>query len=170
MLCLRQKTHYKFTSKFKHTLSQVLFAMDEALGELYQEIIVEHKRAPRNKFKLPGATKVASGYHPSCGDDVAVFVKIEDNVIKNIAFDGEGCAISQASASLMTELLSGKSVDEARQTIDSVCAALTDLAAGGNLEKYGEVAALSGVKKFPMRIKCATLAWHAAREALEDDN
>jgi nitrogen fixation NifU-like protein len=156
-------------SNVKCVLSQVLFAMDGSLSELYQEIIIEHNRAPRNKAKLPAATRVASGYHPSCGDEIAVFVEIYGDGIKNIAFDGEGCAISQASASIMTELLSGKSIGEACKIIDEVCAALGNQLEDIPLGHYGEVAALCGVKKFPMRIKCATLAWHAAKEAILGD-
>ncbi|MDR1433139.1 MAG: SUF system NifU family Fe-S cluster assembly protein [Puniceicoccales bacterium] len=144
--------------------------MDATLNELYQDIILEHNRAPRNKHTLPAPAKVARGHNPSCGDSVTVFVAMEGDVVKCIAFDGEGCAISQASASLMTELLSGKTKREAGEIIDAVCRALGDadgcVAQTNPLEQYGEVAALIGVKKFPMRIKCATLAWHAAKDAM----
>jgi nitrogen fixation NifU-like protein len=144
--------------------------MDTSLNELYQEIILEHNRMPRNKLKLSNPTKVAQGYNPSCGDDITVFVEIEDGILKRVTFDGEGCAISQASASLMTELLIGKSLEDAEKIIEDVFMALnktdTEQTAANGLEMYGEVASLIGVKKFPMRIKCATLAWHAVKEAI----
>jgi nitrogen fixation NifU-like protein len=147
--------------------------MDGSLQELYQEIILEHNRSPRNKRKLPVPAKFARGNNPSCGDDVTVFAEIENDIIKDIAFYGEGCAISQASASLMTELLMGKGKREAVEIIENVCSALSEPGKSRESEKnppldsYGEVAALAGVKNFPMRIKCATLAWHAAKEAIE---
>ena len=142
--------------------------MDASLNELYQEIILEHNRTPHNKHPLANPTKIAQGYNPSCGDNITVFAAMENGIVKSITFDGEGCAISQASASLMTELLTGRSQQEAEKIIDAVCAALGDRNGRSfqenSLEQYGEVASLIGVKKFPMRIKCATLAWHAARD------
>ncbi|MDR2737909.1 MAG: SUF system NifU family Fe-S cluster assembly protein [Puniceicoccales bacterium] len=140
--------------------------MDNALQELYQEIILEHNRMPRNKRRLQTPTKLSHGNNPSCGDEVVVFVDIDGNVIREITFDGEGCAISQASASLMTELLVGKTRVEAAKIIGDVCSVLGNAAEESILEPYGEVSALAGVKKFPMRVKCATLAWHAANEAI----
>jgi nitrogen fixation NifU-like protein len=144
--------------------------MDEALKELYQEVILEHNRALRNKFQLPLLAKFAQGYNPSCGDDMPIFVEMKDNIIRNITFDGEGCAISQASASLMTEILVGRSKQKAIEIIDSVCSVLSDtngvIQKDNPLEQYGKVVAPSGVRKFPMRIKCATLAWHATTEAI----
>jgi nitrogen fixation NifU-like protein len=144
--------------------------MEVAFEDLYQDVILEHNRVPRNKCKLPPSTKSAQGYNPSCGDDITVFVEITDNIIQRITFDGEGCAISQASASLMTETLTGKSRQEAFKIIDDVCSTLSNpttvVAPNNPLEQYGEVMSLIGVRKFPMRIKCATLAWHAAKEAI----
>ncbi|MDR1413497.1 MAG: SUF system NifU family Fe-S cluster assembly protein [Puniceicoccales bacterium] len=144
--------------------------MDPALTELYQEIILEHNRAPRNRGKLSAPAQSSRGYNASCGDDITVFVEVENNTIQKITFDGEGCAISQASASLMTELLIGKSCTEANRIIDEICSTLSEknnaLEAGNALSGYGEVASLIGVKSFPMRIKCATLAWHAAKEII----
>ncbi|MDR3144332.1 MAG: SUF system NifU family Fe-S cluster assembly protein [Puniceicoccales bacterium] len=146
--------------------------MDSSLNELYQEIILEHNRAPRNKCKLHTPTASAQGHNPSCGDDITVFIAVNGDAIEKITFDGEGCAISQASASLMTELLVGKRKKDAAKIISDVCSLLVDVrpetpSDGNNpLEIYGEVAALLGVKKFPMRVKCATLAWHAAAAAI----
>jgi nitrogen fixation NifU-like protein len=144
--------------------------MEETLEDLYQDVILEHNRVPRNKCKLPLPSKSAQGYNPSCGDDITVFVEITDDIIHRITFDGEGCAISQASASLMTEILTGKSRQEAFKIIDDICSTLSNptpaVDSNNPLEQYGEVMSLVGVRKFPMRIKCATLAWHAAKEAL----
>jgi nitrogen fixation NifU-like protein len=141
--------------------------MDAALSELYQDIILEHNRNPRHREVLPSPNGVARGNNPSCGDDITVFVAVCDGIVERITFAGDGCAISKASASLMTELLTGKPIDEAEKIIGEVCALLNSDAQGANpLERYGEVAALAGVKKFPMRVKCATLAWHAAGDAL----
>ncbi|MDR1401575.1 MAG: SUF system NifU family Fe-S cluster assembly protein [Puniceicoccales bacterium] len=144
--------------------------MDHTLVELYQEIILEHNRAPRNRGKLVAPAKSSRGHNPSCGDDITVFVEIENDTIRKITFDGEGCAISQASASLMTELLLGKSRTEANKIIDEICSTLSDPNAdsehGNLLADYGDVASLVGVKSFPMRIKCATLSWHAAKGAI----
>jgi nitrogen fixation NifU-like protein len=111
---------------------------------------------------------MAEGNHPSCGDEVTIFTKIRGEIIEEITFYGEGCAISQASASLMTELLTGKTKKEAKKIIGDVCFALSEAEAEVPLDAYGEVAALIGVKKFPMRIKCATLPWHAAKDAISD--
>ncbi|MDR1595470.1 MAG: SUF system NifU family Fe-S cluster assembly protein [Puniceicoccales bacterium] len=143
--------------------------MDTSLNELYQEIIMDHNRYPRNKCRLPSPAKAANGYSPSCGDDVTVFVEMKNGTIKRITFDGEGCAISQASASLMTCLLTGLDKSKAEKIIVDICSFLGDSSTDEEdsvLERYGEVGALVGVKKFPMRIKCATLPWHAAHDAI----
>jgi nitrogen fixation NifU-like protein len=146
--------------------------MDSALTELYQEIILEHNRAPHNKCRLQPPAVFARGHNPSCGDDITVFVELDGGIVKRIAFDGEGCAISQASASLMTDLLIGRTKKDAAGIISAVCSLLTADNSDGvvesdnPLEIYGDVAALLGVRKFPMRLKCATLPWHAANDAL----
>lgn len=140
--------------------------MDDTLNELYQEIILEHNRHPRNKRPLEHPTCCAQGYNPSCGDNISVFISVKDDAIQDITFDGEGCAISQASASLMTEYLHGKTVEEARRIVQEICDVLSNKQPENNLDAYGEIAALTGVKQFPMRIKCATLAWHALQDAL----
>ena len=144
--------------------------MDSSLSEVYQDIILDNNRNPRNKRKMDDPSGSSQGYNPSCGDEVTVFVKLDDKIIKELTFYGEGCAISQASASLMTTLLTGKTIDDANKIIDEVYGALSndfsDKECFAILEKYGEVCALFGVRKFPMRIKCATLAWHAAKDAI----
>lgn len=139
--------------------------MDNDLQELYQEIILEHNRNPHNKVDNCIYPTCAEGYNPSCGDQVKVCLGMCNDIIENICFSGEGCAISQASASLMTDILKGKTKKEALFIIKEICSALNGEIL--DLEKYGDVCALAGVKKFPMRIKCATLAWHATKAALE---
>ncbi len=142
--------------------------MDDYLQELYQDIILEHNRKPHNKYHSSTCKDCQEGYNPSCGDIVKVCLNLENEIIKEISFTGEGCAISQASASLMTDLLSGKNKTEALQIIDDICRSLCGYDI--DLLKYGDVCALSGVNKFPMRIKCATLAWHAVEAVLKKIN
>lgn len=138
------------------------------LGDLYQEVIIDHGRQPRNFGELEGATGTAEGFNPLCGDQLSVYVKIADARIADIAFQGAGCAISQASASLMTTALKGRSHDEALALFGRVHAMLTE-GPNGNVhpDEVGKLAVLSGVWEFPMRVKCATLAWHTLRSALE---
>ena len=143
--------------------------MNEDLHELYQDVILEHNRRPRNNREIVDATCTAEGYNPTCGDDIKIFIKLDGKVIVDVSFSGEGCAISQASASLMTELINGKTIDEARAIVDKICKYLSGEESDINaLEEYGEVISLCGVKNFPMRIKCATLAWHALHDALKN--
>lgn len=142
--------------------------MKHDLQELYQEIILEHNRNPHNKRNCPGCKNCMDGYNPSCGDMVNVCITLKGDFIEDICFRGEGCAISQASASLMTDLLTGKNISEAIKIIENVCHLLIE--GSGDLSTYGDVQALSGVRKFPMRIKCATLAWHAAESILRGDS
>ena len=140
------------------------------LGDLYQEVIIDHGRRPRNFGELEDATRTAEGFNPLCGDQLTLYVKLADGRIADIAFQGAGCAISQASASLMTTALKGKSQDEALDLFERVHAMLTE---GPNAnvqpEELGKLAVLSGVWEFPMRVKCATLAWHTLRSVLEPD-
>ena len=140
------------------------------LADLYQEVIIDHARRPRNFRKLEGATGTAEGVNPLCGDQLTLYVKLADGRIADIAFQGAGCAISQASASLMTTALKGKSEEEALVLFGRVHAMLTE---GPNgpvpPAELGKLAVLSGVWQFPMRVKCATLAWHTLRSALEAD-
>lgn len=140
------------------------------LGDLYQEVIIDHGRSPRNFGELEGATGTAEGFNPLCGDQLTLYVKLADGRITDIAFQGAGCAISQASASLMTTAIKGKNEEEALALFERVHAMLTE---GPNAnvqpEELGKLAVLSGVWEFPMRVKCATLAWHTLRSALEPD-
>ena len=138
------------------------------LRDLYQEVILDHNRRPRNFGRLAGANRSAEGFNPLCGDQLTLYVKLADGLIADIAFQGAGCAISKASASLMTMALKGKKEEEALALFGHVHAMLTE---GPNAtvhpEELGKLAVLSGVWEFPVRVKCATLAWHALRSALQ---
>ncbi|HTT07196.1 MAG TPA: SUF system NifU family Fe-S cluster assembly protein [Gammaproteobacteria bacterium] len=138
------------------------------LNDLYREVIVDHNRSPRNFRMMDDATNSADGYNPLCGDRLTLSMKIEDGVIRDIAFQGSGCAISTASASLMTESLKGKSVAEAEMLFDRFHKLIT---ADGdeNDPALGKLAVLAGVRQYPARIKCATLCWHAANAALHGE-
>ncbi|MEX0332726.1 MAG: Fe-S cluster assembly sulfur transfer protein SufU [Puniceicoccaceae bacterium] len=137
------------------------------IEELYQEIILEHNKRPRNFGPLAGATHMADGLNPLCGDELKIALQLEEGRIAALRFEGQGCAISKASASMMSEAVDGKSVEEARQIADKVLGAFQPGGTELVLEEDGEIAALLGVRKFPARIKCATLAWHALVCALE---
>jgi nitrogen fixation protein NifU and related proteins len=140
--------------------------MDRDIRALYEEVILDHNRHPRNYPKWPdGADHHAHGYNPLCGDEFTVHLKIENGRIADIGFEGAGCAISTASASLMTEAVKGKTVEEAKILFANVHRLITD---SGEPGKVGKLAVMEGVKEFPMRIKCATLAWHTLNAALEN--
>jgi nitrogen fixation NifU-like protein len=142
--------------------------MSSELRDLYQEVIIDHARHPRNFVKLEDPTCTAEGFNPLCGDQLTLYVKLAEGVIEDIAFQGDGCAISKASASLMTTELKGKKQEEALALFGRVHTLLTEGPKGeGNLEGVGKLAALSGISEFPLRVKCATLAWHTLRNALE---
>lgn len=141
------------------------------LRELYQELIVDHNRKPRNFRAMEHPSHVAHGNNPLCGDKVVVFIKVEDERIADISFQGEGCAICTASASLMTQQLKGKTVAEADALFTDFHAAVTaEPAARETLEetreKLGKLAVLTGVRGFPARVKCATLPWHTMQGAM----
>jgi nitrogen fixation protein NifU and related proteins len=134
------------------------------INDLYQETILDHSRRPRNFQLLEDANRKAEGYNPLCGDQCRVFLKVHDGVIDKVTFQGAGCAISTASASLMTEVLKGKTVGEAETLLAKFQDLLTtDQPLPKNL---GKLVVFSGVREFPARVKCATLAWHTLRAAL----
>jgi nitrogen fixation NifU-like protein len=137
------------------------------LRELYQEVILDHYKKPRNFRALPDANRKLEGYNPLCGDKITVYLKVEDGVVKDISFQGSGCAISTASASMMTDSLKGKSVDKA----EAIFRGFHDLVTGKNqgAEDLGKLTVFTGVREFPMRVKCATLAWHTFHAALEGE-
>lgn len=142
--------------------------MSNELLDLYQEVIVDHSKRPRNFRKIEDATRTAEGFNPLCGDQLTLYVKLADGVIEDIAFQGDGCAISKASASLMTAALKGKKQEEALVLFRRVHALLTEGPNGEvKPEDVGKLAVLSGVWEFPVRVKCATLAWHTLRSALK---
>ena len=139
---------------------------DIDVQELYQELILDHSRRPRNFRRLDGATNKAEGYNPLCGDRVTVYLRMNDNDVSDAAFQGEGCAISKASASLMTESVKGKT----RAEVESLFSRFHDAATGSgaiDTVSLGKLAVFSGLRGFPTRVKCATLAWHTLRAALE---
>ena len=145
--------------------------MSNELGQLYQEVIIDHSRHPHNFGRLADATRTVEGVNPLCGDQITLYVKLLDDRIDDIAFEGVGCAISVASASLMTTALKGKQCEDALALFGSVHSMLTE-SPGPEIPsaELGKLAALSGVSGFPMRVKCATLVWHALRSALEGED
>ena len=138
------------------------------LNEIYQEIILDHYRRPRNYAELPGANRRAGGHNPLCGDKVTVYLQVEDGVVKDVTFQGAGCAISTASASLMTETIKGKSVEEAEAVFRRFHDMVT-VGEGAEEGDLGKLEALAGVRQIPIRVKCATLAWHTMKAALESE-
>jgi nitrogen fixation NifU-like protein len=137
------------------------------LRELYQQVILDHNRKPRNFRTLTSATRRAEGYNPLCGDRVTVEVALEDGVIRDIGFQGSGCAISKASASMMTAALKGKTVSAAEETFGRFRTMLTENGSDGEVAgRLDKLAVFAGVREFPSRIKCATLPWHTVHAAL----
>jgi nitrogen fixation NifU-like protein len=137
------------------------------LTELYQSVILENNRRPRNFRKMPAANRIASGNNPVCGDEITVFVQVEDGRIADISFQGAGCAISQASASVMTQRLKGRTLAEA----EALFGRFKDIVTEGKPDEEDlDLSAFAGVHQFPARIKCATLGWHAAINALHGDS
>lgn len=139
------------------------------MRELYQEVILDHHKHPRNFGRLTGANRHAEGFNPLCGDRVTVYALVEGGTIRDLSFEGSGCAICMASASVMTDELAGKSIDDA----DALYVRFHDLVTGESakspdLDSLGKLAVFMGVREFPVRVKCATLPWHALRAALKD--
>jgi nitrogen fixation NifU-like protein len=143
--------------------------MDAHLRELYQEIILDHSRHPRHFGALPEASHVAEGYNPLCGDKVKIYLLLDDSQrIADIGFEGKGCAISVASASLMSEMLKGRTAGEAEKLMGGFLHLVKGEEAGGLSDDEREhLEVMAGVSAFPMRVKCATLAWHAMKSAIE---
>ena len=137
------------------------------LNELYQEVILDHNRRPHNFRVIEGVTK-QEGYNPLCGDRLTLYVAIDGGVIKDVAFQGSGCAISKASASLMTDAIKGKTAAEARALFDQFHAMITSDHSGPTAD-LGKLSVLAGVREFPARIKCASLAWHTMKAAVAHD-
>ncbi len=138
------------------------------LRELYQEVILDHNKRPQNFRKLEGANRTAEGYNPLCGDQITVYLLVEDQVIREVAFQGSGCAISKASASMMTAVVKGKTTAEAEGLFENFHRMVTaDLGTASDPLTVGKLAAFAGVREFPVRVKCATLPWHTLHAALE---
>jgi len=140
------------------------------LDELYQEVILDHYRRPRHHGQLADANRTAEGFNPLCGDRLVVYLKYEDDVVKDVSFQGSGCAISQASASVMTSALIGKTRQEIQALFDKFREVVSGKGTEAEAAALGELGAMSGVSQFPTRVKCATLAWHAALAALDAQN
>jgi nitrogen fixation NifU-like protein len=138
------------------------------LRELYQTVILDHNKSPRNFGTLPEANRSADGHNPLCGDQIRVMLDVEDDVVRDVRFEGSGCAISTASASLMTQAVKGRPLAEALALFDGFHEMVT-AAATGDVESdgLGKLAVFAGVREFPMRVKCATLAWHTLKNAIE---
>ncbi|OGT33416.1 MAG: SUF system NifU family Fe-S cluster assembly protein [Gammaproteobacteria bacterium RBG_16_51_14] len=139
------------------------------LRDLYQEVIVDHNRNPKNFGKMENATRVAEGYNPLCGDKLHLYLKTDNDRIDDVSFDGTGCAISVASASLMTEALKGKTFSEAEQIFRDFHKLVTQDVSlqDSTMQQLGKLAVLAGVREFPTRVKCATLCWHTLHSILE---
>jgi nitrogen fixation protein NifU and related proteins len=140
------------------------------LRELYQDVILEHSKSPRNFRELAHADHTAEGFNPLCGDRFTVYLAMDGDVIRDISFQGAGCAISKASASMMTQNLKGKTKAEAEKVFERFHGLVTGHAPAGDAEaELGKLAVFSGVSEFPVRVKCATLAWHTLHAALEGE-
>jgi nitrogen fixation protein NifU and related proteins len=139
------------------------------LGDLYQELILDHKRHPRNFRDMPDATRTVDGHNPLCGDQLRLFVKLVDGRVEDVSFIGVGCAISMASASMLTEAVKGKTVQEAQRLFSDMHDLLTSEHPRTDPADLGNLGALAGVHEYPMRVKCATLSWHTLDTALSTD-
>ncbi len=144
--------------------------MDD-LRELYQEVILEHNKKPRNFRVLNDANHEADGHNPLCGDELTLYARVNsDDIVEEVTFQGSGCAISKASASLMTDFVKGKSIREVQSDFDHFHELVTSSPSSpAETEGLGKLAVFSGVREYPMRVKCATLAWHALQAALDDE-
>ena len=139
------------------------------LRELYQQVILDHNKNPRNFHEMADATRHVDGYNPLCGDHYTIFVRLDAETIGDVSFTGNGCAISKASASVMSSTVKGKKSDEAEKLFDTFHKLVTGAGSGLDEEELGRLAAFSGVSEFPARVKCATLAWHTLHTALQTD-
>ncbi|MBM3321120.1 MAG: SUF system NifU family Fe-S cluster assembly protein [Candidatus Eisenbacteria bacterium] len=142
------------------------------LRDLYQEVILDHGRNPRNYGKLENANRLAKGYNPLCGDRFTIYLFVEEGIVRDIRFEGSGCAIALASASMMTEDLKGRSEEDAEKRFEQFHTLLTgdpSTREGAGDPSLGKLAVFSGVREFPVRVKCATLPWHAFEAALKEE-
>ncbi len=138
------------------------------LRELYQELILEHSKKPRNYREMPNANRKVEGFNPLCGDHFTVYLDMQGDTLRDVSFQGSGCALSKASASMMTQVLKGKCRQDAEQLFERFHSMVTGTGEV-NPEELGKLAVFSGVSEFPVRVKCASLAWHAMKAAMEGD-
>ncbi len=143
--------------------------MLDHLRDLYQEVVFDHNRNPRNFRKMEDADRTIEGYNPLCGDRITLYLKFDDGRIADVSFQGQGCAISTASASLMTEIVKGKTIEEAEKLFEAFHKIVTGKDDELKLEQLGKLAVLAGVRQYPSRIKCATLPWHSLEAALKGE-
>jgi nitrogen fixation NifU-like protein len=141
--------------------------VNDELRDLYQDVIIEHSKRPRNFRTLGDTAHKADGYNPLCGDTVTVYLTLDGDVVKDVSFQGHGCAISTASASVMTETLKGKTRAQVEELFRTFHELVTGKAPDADPDRLGKLAVFSGVSEFPVRVKCATLCWHTARAAME---
>lgn len=139
--------------------------MFDDLNDLYQQVILDHSKSPRNFRKLDGANRMAEGKNPLCGDQITLYLQMDGDIVRDISFQGSGCAISKASASLLTDSLKGKGREEIRRLFDQVREMITTGKVDG--DEVGKLAVFAGVHKFPARVKCAILPWHAMVAAMD---
>jgi nitrogen fixation NifU-like protein len=140
------------------------------LSELYQQVILDHNKKPRNFRKLEGANRTAEGYNPLCGDQLTVYMQLEDEIVKDVSFEGSGCAISKAAASMMTQSVKGKTKQEAELLFDEFHRMVTgELETDETPNNLGRLTIFSGVRDFPARVKCASLSWHTMHAALKGE-
>ena len=137
------------------------------LSDLYQEILLEHNSKPRNFRKLEDSSQTAEGYNPLCGDQITVYLKVEEGVIKDVGFQGSGCAISRASASMMTQSVKDQTLVKVTEVLEAFHQMMTDPDASLDYDTLGDLECLAGVIEYPTRIKCAVLAWHTLRAAMD---
>ena len=140
------------------------------LSDLYQEILLEHNSKPRNFRKVEEANQTSEGYNPLCGDQITLYLKVVDGVIDDVGFQGSGCAISRASASMMTQSIKGQSVERAQEIFDAFHHMITEPGSELDYDTLGDLETLSGINEYPTRIKCAVLAWHTMKAALAGES
>jgi nitrogen fixation protein NifU and related proteins len=144
--------------------------MDNELRELYQQVILDHNKSPRNFRVIENANHYSEGYNPLCGDRIDIYLDVENGIVKDISFQGKGCAISKASASLMSGMVKGKPVEEAEKLFEKFHDLITGkLGDNADTEELGKLAVFAGVRDFPARVKCASLAWHTMINALKEE-
>lgn len=144
--------------------------MDSELRELYQQVILDHNKSPRNFRVIENANHYSEGFNPLCGDRIDIYLDVENGIVKDISFQGRGCAISKASASLMSSMVKGKTVEEAEKLFGKFHDLITGkLGDDPDIEELGKLAVFSGVRDFPARVKCASLAWHTMINALKEE-